>query len=231
MLPKRPIAGDADGRHARSLAEEDLWAIHLALRAAGAPASLSRRALSKAVHLFPSSTRSWARLGAIAADSTALVEPPAESPGHAAPADTLGSKLAEGCVSAAEKQALFGLLARARGGVGSGASGGDAADLSAREVAGTLLGFGKASLSGGKAGTAASRVSKACARAVHLYPAETTAWRLLAASLVSVLKETSSFFVSNFCRSVWSFLVILKRDKFFPFFVLHTRSEAKLLAF
>lgn len=199
MLPKRPIAGDVDGRLARSQAEEDLWATHLALRAAGAPASLSMRVLSKAVHLFPSSTRSWARLGAMAADSTALVEPPAASSSHAAPVDTLGSKLADACVSAAEKQPLFALLAKARGSVGAGAGGGDAGNFSAREVVGALLGFGKATRSGGKAaggkaGTAASRVAKACARAVHLYPTETRAWRLLAASLASVLKETSSFF-------------------------------------
>lgn len=196
MLPKRPTASDGNGQLARSQAEEDLWASHLALRAAGAPSTLSRRALSKAVHLSPSSTRSWARLGAVAADATALTETsPTGAPGPA-PADTIGSKLAEACVSTAEKQAMFGLLGKARGGgagagvgaaAGAGNVGAGAAELSAREIAGSLLGFGKARLSGGgRKGGAASGAAKACARAVHMYPAEATAWRLLAASLVSV---------------------------------------------
>lgn len=195
MLPKRATASDGNGQLARSQAEEDLWAIHLALRAVGAPAPSSRRALSRAVHLSPSSTRSWARLGTVAADATALAEePPAGAPSPA-PDNIIASKLAGACVSTAEKQAMFGLLGKARGGrveigISAGASagtvGGGATELSAREVAGSFLGLGKARLSGGgRKGGAVSGAAKACARAVHMYPAEPTAWRLLAASLVS----------------------------------------------
>ncbi|CAN0018429.1 unnamed protein product, partial [Laminaria digitata] len=112
MLPKRPTASDGNGQLARSKAEEDLWATHLALGAAGAPTPSCRRALSKAVHLSPSSTRSWARLGAVAADATALIETPPGAPSSSSPDSTISSKLAEACVSTAEKQAMFGLLGK-----------------------------------------------------------------------------------------------------------------------
>lgn len=68
-LSRIPSAADPTGQAGRLLSEEALWASHLAMRAAGAPASISRRALCRAVHVSPASVRSWARLGMLVVDT------------------------------------------------------------------------------------------------------------------------------------------------------------------
>lgn len=84
---------------------------------------------------------------------------------------------------------MFSLLGKARdAGLGARASGGSAtaatSELSAAELASGLSGLGKAALGGGKTGSSA-RALKAAVRAVHIYPGEATAWRCVAAALVS----------------------------------------------
>lgn len=88
-LPQVPSAADPTGQAGRAIAEEGLWATHLAMRAEGAPRSVSRRALSRALHISPCSVRSWARLGMVAVDSA--VRP------VVAGTETAGNSLAEEC--------------------------------------------------------------------------------------------------------------------------------------
>ncbi|CAM9704269.1 unnamed protein product [Scytosiphon promiscuus] len=213
-LPKRPTAADSDGRLSRQhVAEEDLWAIHLAMRATDAPDVKSRRALSKAVHLSPSSISSWARLGAAAADSAAAVATTSTKSGDDGGTE-VSSKLAEDCLLAAEKLAMFSLLGRARdagaasgGGAAGGGGDGDNGRVSAvaKDLATSLSGIAKATMCGGsdgggrfeksknkgvgpsarvgEKGSSRTAVRQSC-RAVHLYPGKTAAWRCLATALV-----------------------------------------------
>lgn len=86
-LPQVPAARATDptGQLGRAMAEEGLWATYLAMQAAGVPPHVSRRALSKAIHISPSSVRSWARLGMVTVDSA--VHPGGGAQTHDAPAD------------------------------------------------------------------------------------------------------------------------------------------------
>lgn len=160
---------------------------------AGEPESLSRRALCAAVHLSPSSVRSWARLGAAVTES-AVALPPTLDPAteEDASPDGVSSELAGACVAVAESRAMFSVLAKARdAGLAvagaSGASGGHAtaasSEVMAVELASSLSDLAKATLCGGKPGSSAGAV-KAAARAVHTYPGGVAAWRCLGAALV-----------------------------------------------
>ncbi|CAB1097731.1 unnamed protein product [Ectocarpus sp. CCAP 1310/34] len=181
-LPKRATSSDHGGSFARQhAAEEDLWAIHLAMRATGFPDSESRRALLKAVHLSPSSITSWARLGAATADSAAATDGRGR----------VSAKVGEACLSAAEKLAMFELLGVARD-AGSGGGGNNGEELAAKDlgtalsgIAKTVLCSGRCSGGGGKgkAGNR-SRAVRATSRAVHLYPGEPSSWRYLARAMV-----------------------------------------------
>lgn len=154
------------------------------------------------MHLSPSSISTWARLGAATADGAAAqAEEGASSSGSgggsAESGRTVSAKLAEACLSAAEKHAMFALLAKARdtSGSGGGGSGGTSGEVAAEELAASLSGITKAVMCGGegankksKAGVrirATSRSVRVTSRAVHLYPGDTLAWRYLATALVS----------------------------------------------
>eukprot|EP00903_Cladosiphon_okamuranus_P012909 g12052.t2 len=204
-LPKRPTASDADGRLSRqNAAEEDLWAIHLAMRATGAPDAACRRALSKAVHLSPSSISSWARLGAATADEAASHSGQGVHPGcsgggsdGASRGLAVSAKLAEACLASAEKHAMYSLLAKARdagSNAGGGSAGGASGEVAAKELAASLSGIAKAVMCAGRVGgkskksgfgVGANRRSvRASSRAVHLYPGDTLSWRCLTTALV-----------------------------------------------
>lgn len=190
-IPRRPSASDPDGRVAMVDAEEDMWVTHLAMRTVGAPESLSRRALCKAVHLSPSSIQSWARLGANISDAAATGAGCSPVPASQAHATCVSSTLARACFAVAEKQAMFSLLGKPRdlGIVGSKASGengtGVAADFAAVELAESLSGLGKTALCSGVVGSQVQAL-KTAVRAVHIYPGEPSAWRCVGAALVSL---------------------------------------------
>lgn len=196
------------------------------------------------MHLSPSSISTWARLGAATADAAAshTEEGTSTSSSHI-PSSTLAgtsgadsgcpvsAKLAEACLSAAEKHAKFSLLAKARdagsGGSGGG-GGGTGGEVAAKEVAATLSGIAKAVMCGGGGGgggegaskkkkskdgvgvRASSRSVRATSRAVHLYPGDTLAWRCLATALVSVQHAcTCVLFSSAVVPRAWSLLEAL----------------------
>lgn len=157
------------------------------------------------MHLSPSSISTWARLGADAADAAASHTQEALS---SANTPSVSAKLAEACLSAAEKHAMFCLLAKARDAGGGG--GGTSGVVVAQELAASLSGIAKAVMCGGECvgnnrksktttkgksevgvGKRASRSVRATSRAVHLYPGDTLAWRCLAAALVSSLKSST----------------------------------------
>lgn len=183
---------------------------------AGASESLSRRALCAAVHLSPSSVRSWARLGAVITESAVTLPPtldPATDEGTSP--DCISSELAGACVAVAESRAMFSVLAKARdAGLAvagaSGASGGHAtaasAEVMAVELASSLSDLAKATLCGGKPGSSAVAV-KAAARAVHTYPGGVSAWRCLGAALVRDVTWTC--FRQRRDRGNWEYLLRL----------------------
>lgn len=197
-LPVCPKAFDPDGRAMRAAIEEELWASHLALRAAGEPDSVSRRALCKAVHLSPSSVRSWIRLGTVVADaavsrhSTLPFTSPSstrECAEHKVPAE-----LAHACLTVGKEQAKLKILNKNRdthkgGSIAHGGSGADdtamGVDITAADYAKGLCGLAKANLCGGKPGSS-SQAAKTAARAVHMYPGAGSTWRCLAAALVRI---------------------------------------------
>lgn len=176
-----------------------MFAAHLAMRTVGEAESLSRRALCAAVHLSPSSVRSWARLGAVVTDSAVDLPPtsiPATDDGTSQ--DYVSSELAESCVAVAESQAMFSVLSKSRdaglaAAGASGAAGGGATaaspEVTAVELASSLSDQAKAMLCGGKPGSSAGAV-KAAARAVHVYPGAVEAWQSLGAALVCGMTST-----------------------------------------
>lgn len=186
-----------------------------------------RRALSNAVHLSPSSISSWARLGAATADAAAaLAEDHLSTPtavnGTGGGGGTVSSKLAEACLSATEKHAMFSLLGKARdAGSGSGTGTCTNGEFAAKELATSLSGIAKAVMCGGGGpGNSKSesdvggsgRAVRATSRAVHLYPGETLAWRCLATALVSAARGSITAVVPLAARRFppdWSTLFLL----------------------
>lgn len=173
------------------------------------------------MHLSPSSISSWARLGAATADAAAATHAEGHRPtpiaasgadggGGGSGGDAVSSRLAEACLSAAEKHAMFSLLGKARdAGNGSSSTGSRTSspdgDSPAKELATSLSGIAKAVMCGGGGGGggdggggksdgevgASRRAVRATSRAVHLYPGETLAWRCLATALVSAITRVS----------------------------------------
>lgn len=185
------------------------------------------------MHLSPSSISTWARLGAATADDAAshaeeAVRPGCSGGGGGGGADSglpASAKLAEACLAAAEKHAMFCLLSKARDAGSSGVGGSGSATsgkVGAKELAGSLSGIAKATMCGGVGGGegggggkkksksdvgvgASTRSVRATSRAVHLYPGDTLAWRCLATALVST-------FTARVCIGVqpwrcWSVLI------------------------
>lgn len=170
------------------LAEEALQAIHLAVHTSGEGLeTFSVRALCKAVHLSPASVQSWTRLGAAVVDYSTQRSANASKCGIPSAAS---AALAETCFLAAEKQAAFVLLGKARGvrlggGIGVGARG-DTTEVSANELSEIFVGVAKTALCSGRPGTPEMAV-KAAVRALHVNPGDVKARRCLGAALVGVV--------------------------------------------
>lgn len=131
-----------------------------------------------------------------------------DKPGTPLEDGKVSSKLAQVCVAVAEKQAMFALRGEGRAKQAMGPSGGGgehdtgtAPDFTAGDLAGCLSGLATAHLCGGEQGSADAAV-KSAVRAVHVCPGEGTAWRCLAAALVSACHPPSRGKYLNRNRSI-----------------------------
>lgn len=163
------------------------------MRASGTPHLVSRRALCKAVHLSPSSVRSWSRLSAISAYSLLEADRSFDE-------QTVSSQLVRTSFAVAERLCIFSLSGNTRDAGGGARSTGHGhatvagLELYAEEVASSLCGLGITALYGGGSGSSGTAVG-AASRAVHMFPGESHAWRCLGAALVR-------FILSLWCPSL-----------------------------
>ncbi|CAM9853966.1 unnamed protein product [Discosporangium mesarthrocarpum] len=155
--------------------EQALRVTHMATCAMGTQDKINRRALCKAVHVMPTSSQSWAMLGADLADSVA----------DKGAADAAELNLVNMCALASEVQMMSGVLGtmRATGSSGTVKEDGTSApvfmagDLSYCLSIKALVDIFK----GGRKSLAAA--VKTASRAVHECPSSLCAWHSLAAAL------------------------------------------------
>ncbi|CAM9508326.1 unnamed protein product [Choristocarpus tenellus] len=167
--------------------EETLLSIHTALRATRAPAAMNCRALSKAIHLMPTSVGSWVNLGAVLADSAAGEE------GRGMEEATV--RLSQSCALASEVQVRAALLGTERSpraqspGVSSNA-GETSSAVVADDLALSLSIGAKLAMCKGGHGSFVKAVKMAC-RAVHTCPGMSSSWHNLAVALGGIALSSS----------------------------------------